>query len=85
MNKITEIIPDDLPKWAENATTNGEFFKVVVELVSERDENIALRQALEEIVEIYAGMEGLFVNTTGEKYLTRQLLETYKIAAEALK
>jgi len=34
MNKITEIVPDDLPEWAQTSFDNGRFFKVAVEKVS---------------------------------------------------
>jgi len=35
MNKITEIIPDDFPTWAQDAFDTGHFFKVSVEKVTE--------------------------------------------------
>ncbi len=31
MNKVTEIIPDNLPEWAKNSIDNGTFFKTAVE------------------------------------------------------
>ena len=35
MNKITEIIPDNLPDWAQEAMDNGQFFKVAIKKVAE--------------------------------------------------
>jgi len=32
-NKITEIIPDDIPQWASEAIQDGNFFKVAIALV----------------------------------------------------
>jgi len=42
-NKITEIIPDDLPEWALKAMADGQLFNRLTELVVEaRAEGIAL-------------------------------------------
>ena len=32
MRSITEIIPDDLPDWAEDGLANGQFFRVCLEM-----------------------------------------------------
>jgi len=41
LNKVTEIIPDDIPRWASDAINNGDFFKVCIEKVTflEREVN----------------------------------------------
>ncbi len=31
MNKITEIIPDDIPPWAQEAIVSGQFFRIAVD------------------------------------------------------
>ena len=31
MNKITEIIPDDVPEWVSEAIQDGQFFRVAIE------------------------------------------------------
>jgi len=33
MSKVTEIIPDELPEWAEDAIAKGQFFKEAVQKV----------------------------------------------------
>ena len=33
MNKVTEIIPDDIPEWAKKAIENGNFFTTAIEKV----------------------------------------------------
>lgn len=35
-NKITEIIPDDIPQWASEAFQAGNFFKTAIALVEAR-------------------------------------------------
>ena len=43
MNKTTEIIPDDLPDWAQRAIDEGQFFRIAIEKVAE------LEKLLEEV------------------------------------
>ena len=38
MNKTTEIIPDDLPKWAQDAINEGQFFREAIERVAELED-----------------------------------------------
>lgn len=37
MNKITEIIPDDMPDWANKAMENGQFFRVALDKVKKAE------------------------------------------------
>jgi len=37
MDKITEIIPDDIPEWAQQAIDEGQFFKVACDSMKELD------------------------------------------------
>ena len=46
MNKITEIIPDNLPKHLQDAMDEGQFFNYVVN-------NMAPISKLEELIELY--------------------------------
>lgn len=38
MNKITEIIPDDLPDWAKQAMDNGQFFKTACDRIKQLEQ-----------------------------------------------
>jgi len=38
INKITEIIPDDIPEWAQKSFDEGNFFRTAIEKVSELQE-----------------------------------------------
>jgi hypothetical protein len=47
MNKITEIIPDTIPKWAQRAIDDGQFFRVAIERVAELE--LALTETFEQV------------------------------------
>jgi hypothetical protein len=38
MNHITEIIPDDLPEWANEAMADGQLFRVCIEKATSKDD-----------------------------------------------
>lgn len=67
MPKITEIIPGDMPDWAKDAFKEGRFFNVACKAMN----------ALEEIREIYTGMDGFLPKTTKEIYQDRIIRKMY--------
>lgn len=40
MDKITEIIPDDMPDWLMEAFNRGQFFRVVIERIKELEKEV---------------------------------------------
>ena len=40
MNKVTEIIPEDIPSWAQEAIDEGQFFRIAMEKVKELEKEL---------------------------------------------
>ena len=44
MNKITEIIPDEIPDWAKKAMDEGQFFNIACNIMNALEEIIVMDQ-----------------------------------------
>ncbi len=75
MPKITEIIPDDMPEWVKRAFNEGQFFNIACKAMS----------SLEEIREIYAGMDGFVAETAPEAYQQKIIMDMYRCAIKGIK
>ncbi|PUB87054.1 MAG: hypothetical protein DBP02_02075 [gamma proteobacterium symbiont of Ctena orbiculata] len=74
MPKVTEIVPDDMPDWAKKAFDDGQFFNKACKAMN----------SLEEIREIYAGMDGFIPKTAPEAYQERIIRQMYQCAIDGI-
>lgn len=74
MPHITEIVPSDMPDWAKQAFDGGQFFNVACNAM----------RALEEIREIYAGMDGFKAETAPEAYQQKIIRDMYDAAMKGI-
>jgi len=57
MSKITEIIPDNRPEWAQEAIDNGNFFSVAIAKVESLEKEVKSLNAALDNFGIVTGLE----------------------------
>jgi len=60
MSKITEIIPDNIPEWAQEAMDNGNFFSVAIAKVESLEKEV---KSLNDTLDNFGIVRGLEPDT----------------------
>ncbi len=73
MNHITEIIPDDIPEWANEAMAEGQLFRVCIERATSKDDLLEDDGVLTELQSAIAAPDDIdSVEVTVEQGLLRR-------------